>query len=309
MSRVMCFGLGPIGQAVARACDRRDDIDVVAAIDPANIDGLELGIPVHQRIDDVSVEADTAIFSTTSDLQTLVDQVTPALKRGMDVVSTCEELAFPSPAAPKAAAELDAVARRYGRSVVGAGVNPGFAMDVVPALASTVCFDVERIEVKREVDLGHRRQQLSRKLGVGLEHTAWQELEQAGQLGHRGLVESARLCALAASWSVGAIEFSRTPITDDVTVTGIVETVTLGCGPGRNLDMTLRFAQNGIDRDVVAITGTSTLRFEIAGLAGDEATVARTVHAARVSDALAPGLRLPIEVPPWAGESIEGAID
>ena len=47
-------------------------------------------------------------------------------------MSTAEELSFPWLTHPEEAAEIDAVAKRVGKTVLATGVNPGFVMDSLP---------------------------------------------------------------------------------------------------------------------------------------------------------------------------------
>ena len=89
-------------------------------------------------------------------------------KAGAHVVSTCEELAYPWTAQPQLAAELDAAARRAGVTLLGTGVNPGYAMDALPLMLTAPCAAVRGVRVLRVVDAARRRGPLQRKVGAGL---------------------------------------------------------------------------------------------------------------------------------------------
>ena len=54
-------------------------------------------------------------------------------------------------------AEIDEVARENNVTILGTGVNPGFAMDALALMATGVCNEVNAIKVNREVDAGLRR--------------------------------------------------------------------------------------------------------------------------------------------------------
>ncbi|HVD76702.1 MAG TPA: hypothetical protein VNH43_03800, partial [Vicinamibacteria bacterium] len=108
--KVVHVGLGPIGHGIARLVAETDGLQIVGATDPfpdhAGKDlGTLLGLPRRLRIKvDGNPErflrrarADVAILSTSSALKTVKTQVAALVQRGMNVVSTCEELAFPIP--------------------------------------------------------------------------------------------------------------------------------------------------------------------------------------------------------------------
>ena len=108
--KVVHVGLGPIGQGIARLVAETDGLQIVGATDPfpdhSGKDlGALLGLPRRLR---VKVEgnperffrrarADVAVLSTSSALKSVKTQVAALVQRGMNVVSTCEELAFPTP--------------------------------------------------------------------------------------------------------------------------------------------------------------------------------------------------------------------
>src|SRR5262249_34306043 len=71
---------------------------------------------------------------------------------GLNVISTTEELAFPWQAHPGVAAEIDATARGAGVTVLGTGINPGYAMDYLPMTLSAVARRVDKVVVHRGPD-------------------------------------------------------------------------------------------------------------------------------------------------------------
>ena len=302
MTRVVCCGLGGIGAGVADECAAQSDLEVVGVVDPAHAGETIAGTTVVEDLRMVSGDVDVALFSTTSDLATLVEHTDPALARGMHVVSTCEELAYPWLGNPDAANLLDRNARSHDVTVVAAGVNPGFVMDLVPALACTASRGVMAVEVERRVNLRWRRPALARKLGVELDEQEWSELARAGRLGHRGLVESAHLCAVAAGFEPEGDRFRRIPLVRDGIVRGVRETATVSCDDLRRVRLRLTFDQECADGDEVILrTGSGETRVTVAGLNGDDATVARVISTARAVRSMPAGLRTPLDVPVWAG--------
>ncbi|MDX6715204.1 MAG: hypothetical protein QOH30_1762 [Baekduia sp.] len=303
-TRVICVGLGAIGRAALDECVRRDDVEVVAAVDPA-LAGEALGsikvVGSIQELTDAQLDADVAIVATGSSVPAVAADAQLLIEAGLHVVSSCEALVYPWLRHGETASELDAVARAHGRAVVGTGVNPGFVMDVAPVMALSVCIAPRAISVTRNVDLSRRRPQLPEKLGVGCTVEEWQRRADGPGLGHAGLEESAALCAVGAGWSVGSASFERGPVVADGSVIGIREVATVDAGDGRSVSLELVFSMEGEDVDRIVIEADAGVEMTLIGVHGDRATVARLVHAATVVAAVPAGLRLPIELPGWAG--------
>src|SRR5438132_9941783 len=125
-TRVVCYGLGPIGLGIAQQALARPGIEVAGAID---IDSAKVGHDLGELLGgapigvSVSSDAQSTLAATRPDVvlhatgSTLV-RVAPELlmiaRAGANAVSTCEELAYPWTTQPQLAAELDAAARRTG---------------------------------------------------------------------------------------------------------------------------------------------------------------------------------------------------
>jgi hypothetical protein len=178
--RTVCFGLGPIVLGIARLSLSRPGLAVIGAIDidPAR-QGHDLGELVGHAPTGVKVTSDAAetlsalrpevvLHATGSSLLRVMPQIQTILDAGANVISTCEELAFPWATQPQLAADLDELARRMGLTVLGTGINPGYAMDALPLMLTAPCTAVRSIQVVRVVDASRRRGPLQRKVGAGL---------------------------------------------------------------------------------------------------------------------------------------------
>jgi hypothetical protein len=163
--RVIQYGLGPIGCAVARQVVEREGLALVGGVDvdPAIVGqdvgtaiGLvgPLGFAVDERLPDVLARtaADVVLHTTSSHLALVKPQILEIVGAGLDVVSTTEELSFPWAAHPAAAEEIDDAAKRAGVTVLATGVNPGFLMDTLPLALSGICQQVTHVEVRRAID-------------------------------------------------------------------------------------------------------------------------------------------------------------
>ena len=193
--RVVHVGLGPIGAAVARQLAVRKGFRIVAAvdIDPNKIgrdvgEVAELGRPVRVKVTGdlrkavKATKPDVAVLCTSSSLKSVMPQLEELLKLRLPVVSTTEELAYPAPANRRLAKQVDQMARKAKVAVLGTGVNPGFAMDALPIALTSVCEQIDRIEVRRVQDARIRRLPFQQKIGAGLTR---QQFEQQVAVGRR----------------------------------------------------------------------------------------------------------------------------
>lgn len=201
--RAIQYGLGPIGSAIARQVVAREGIDLVGGVDidldkvgrdVGTVIGLEgpLGFPVMEHLFDAlaRADADVALHATSSYFDRFKPQLIEILEAGLDVVSTAEELSFPWLAHPDDAGEVDAVAKRAGKTVLGTGVNPGFLMDALPLNLTSICLQVDHIRLTRVINASNRRGPFQAKIGSGLSVADFHERMAAGRMGHVGLPES-----------------------------------------------------------------------------------------------------------------------
>lgn len=230
--RIVQYGLGPIGQAtVHTVLDKQEagHVKLVGAVDVdpdkvgrdvADLLGAAVaptGVVVSDKAGQVLSETnpDVVLHTTTSFLEGVADQLTQCMEAGADVVSSTEELSFPYDRHPERAKHLDQVARETGQTLVGTGVNPGYAMDTLPLTATGVCTEVDAVHVERVVDAGERRGPLQDKVGAGISPEAFAEKKAAGGFGHIGLRESLLMVADGLGWSVDTIEETLDPVTTD----------------------------------------------------------------------------------------------
>ena len=221
---VVFFGLGPVGQAIAREVLRRGALRVVGAVDkdPAKagrdlgelLEGEELGIVVRADSAAALAEArpDLVLLSTTSSLERIRPQVLEILAAGAGIVTTCEEMSFPWSAQTELAEEIDRAARAAGVAVLSTGVNPGFLMDYLPSTVSGLCRDVERVEVERLMDAAPRRQAFRDKIGAGATVEEFERRVAEGNLRHVGLTESVQMIARAVGWELERVDETIEPV-------------------------------------------------------------------------------------------------
>src|SRR5690242_8848001 len=194
-------GLGVIGQRLCATGLAAGVYRPVAAVDPAPalvgrdlgdlIGAGALGVPVRASLAEAlagaSLPPRLALHATRSTVAAVRDELIALVEAGCDVVSTCEELAAPRLRAPAAADAVDAAARAAGRRIVGAGVNPGFAMDLLPLALAQAATGIRSITIRRVQDPLKRRAAFQHKVGVGRPKAQCQAEIAAGTFGHVGL--------------------------------------------------------------------------------------------------------------------------
>jgi hypothetical protein len=307
MVRVVLCGMGAIGTDILDYLLKRNhEVVAVADSDPekvgrtvAELTGLPLGIRVLGSIKGIPLDgADVAIFSTRSRIPELVDDISFAVSNGLDVVTTSEEMAYPAYAAAGTAAELDRVAAEKGVTIVGVGVNPGFVMDLVPAMVAMATKNPTSIHVVRSVDVSRRRRQLQAKTGVGHTRARFEKGMKEGALGHVGLIESVHLIALSLGKPLIDLRHGIFPVLGSEDYVMGVRQFAEGKAGGCLIRLDLEMTTTSADFDVVEVKGEPDLklRFE-KGVFGDSATVALVVHAVERVGKAKPGLITVLDLP------------
>jgi 2,4-diaminopentanoate dehydrogenase len=218
------MGLGPIGISVARLVASRSSLRLVAAIDPdPSKAGQDLGsvLGLGKQMDVAVAAAEeclretrpaVVLHCTGSSLAAVLPQLLSAVEAGANVISSCEELAFPYGIHDGLAAQLDQAAKAHDVTVLGTGVNPGFAMDALPLTLTAACQRVDRIIIHRVQEAGNRRKPLQLKIGAGLTVGEFQQRIAAGTVRHVGLPESTRMVADTLGFELDEIVDSIEPV-------------------------------------------------------------------------------------------------
>jgi hypothetical protein len=316
--RVMFYGLGPIGAAVARQVATRKGFSVVGGIDidPAKVGkdlGEVIGLGRKLRVKVTSeatksikaAKPDVVILCTSSALSKVLPQIEGVLKLKVPIVSTTEELAYPVGSNRRLAKKIDELAKKAKVAVLGTGVNPGFVMDALPIMLSGVCERVDRVTINRIQDASVRRLPFQQKIGSGLTREQFQKKVDDGSVRHVGLAESVTMIADAFGWKLDKVTDEIKPVIAEKAVTSEFLAVDAGyvCGivqdgigwkNGKPIVTLHMEAYLGAPEsyDSVLIEGSPRIEQKIAGgVHGDVATASITVNSIpKVIDAK-PGLR------------------
>jgi 2,4-diaminopentanoate dehydrogenase len=85
-------------------------------------------------------------------MKAVLPQIETILKLKVPIVSTTEELSYPTKPNMRDARAIHALAKKAKVAVLSTGVNPGFVMDALPIMLTGVCERVESIRVDQFVD-------------------------------------------------------------------------------------------------------------------------------------------------------------
>ncbi|MBX3387224.1 MAG: hypothetical protein KF768_11690 [Phycisphaeraceae bacterium] len=331
MLRLAQIGLGPLGRFIVADAASRRIATVVACVDTdPTLHDRRLADVVPACNSDVTIApsldgppdapidwsaVDCAIVSTSSDLARCAPTLRDLLTRGVNIVSTCEELLFPRLRHAELADELHDLALRHNARLVGTGVNPGFMMDTLPVAMSAVCRNVRAVRVWRIQDASSRRIPFQKKIGAGLSDRAFHERIADGSLRHVGLGESLHFIAHHLGLAVSHWDESIEPIHADRDLAcdlgpipngnaAGVRQVARGWNPEGDEIVTLDFRaaigqSDPPPHDRLRIEAEPVIDATIAhGVHGDLATVSITLNAVRSLLAAPPGLHTMASIPP-----------
>ena len=328
--RVMFYGLGPIGSAVARQVASRPGFKIAGGIDidPSKLgqdfgDVVGLGRRLKVRVTNDAAGAlkrekpDVVVLCTSSALRTVMPQIETILKAKVPIVSTTEELSYPVGRNRSLAKRIDDMARRAKVAVLGTGVNPGFVMDALPIALTGICERVDSVRVDRIQDARVRRLPFQQKIGTGLTTEQFQKKVDDRSVRHVGLAESVTMIADAFGWKLDEVTDEIKPKIADQTVEseflavdpgyvcGIVQEG-IGWKQGKALITLHMEAYLGAPEsyDSVVIEGVPRIEQKIrGGVHGDVATASITVNSIPKVIGALPGLRTMRDMilPSWFG--------
>lgn len=150
------IGIGNMGTVAVR-CMLSHDIEIVGAVDineeligrdVAEVSGCKpIGVYIKPDLDEVLSEtkADIAIIATETAVEDIAPIVEKCIRKGINVGTTSEEAFYPWQTAYEKAKELDLLAKEYGVTIMGSGIQDVFYMNLAQVLTGA-CNDISRID-------------------------------------------------------------------------------------------------------------------------------------------------------------------
>lgn len=315
------YGFGAIGRLIAKvALERGYNIAGVVDIDKNIINkdigeilGIKtLGIRVSDNVD-VLADADVVIHATGSYLDKVFSQIASIVKMGIPVVSTCETLAYPYYRYPVLAIKLNELAEDYGVAVIGTGINPGLLLDTLVVTIASSATHVVAIKATRSVDAAKRRESFRKKIGVGIDPRAVEEMIKKGYItGHVGYAESVYLIAHAGDLQLTNVIEGQEPIVAEEAVESVGIKVDRGLNRGLKgygigyvgdkeiIRVEFHAYVGAPEYEEITIVGRDySITWRSSGTPGDLGTAAVILNVAEKIARLPPGLRLMTDLLPF----------
>ena len=315
MTNVAVVGLGPIGISAAHLVRHDPDMRLAALVDAnpdlAGTTPVPDGPPVTADAGAALAEADLAIICTASSLADLAPLLRQCCDAKTHAVSSCEEMLWPRYRHAALADELDDLARSAGVAMLGTGVNPGFALDFLPLVASFAVAEVSGVRAVRRVDARRRRRPLQAKVGATLTVDQFEHRRDLGTIGHRGMAGSVAMvvAGLGRDAEPGSVRETLEPVVADRELHSALGPIAPGRvagmrnvgtwrGEGLSVELDLVMSVGWPEEyDEVHLNGPVPLRLRIdGGTPGDSATAAALVNAGRVLPSCRPGLRTMLDL-------------
>ena len=236
MIKVIQIGFGPLGVQIAEFIAKKSTIKTVAVVDNdpdlynKNIndfssdlnDQIFISNSVNEALKNINEIPDVAIITTVSSLKKIYNQIKEVVQHNINVISTCEELSYPWKTDPSLSKKLNDLCKLNNVACLGTGVNPGFLMDYLPSVLSTVCKEINNIRICRVQDATFRRIPFQKKIGAGLDLSEFKNKELEGTLRHVGLTESLHLLAKTLNFDIDNVTETLNPVICKSDLNGLI---------------------------------------------------------------------------------------
>jgi len=162
-------------------------------------------------------QCDLVLLATDSFTSKAFPKMKRILEKGINVISTAEEMAYPKAQEPELSKELDRLAKEHGATVLGTGINPGFIMDLLVVALTGVMSDVTHIEANRVNSLSPFGPAVMEEQGVGITKEEFDEgVKNQTLAGHVGFSESVHMIADAIGVKVDEFRQQMKPIVSTI---------------------------------------------------------------------------------------------
>ena len=230
--RVAIWGFGAMGGGIAKVLLEKTGVEITGVCDlhPQRVgksiyallgaergdrpdvlvtDDIDAALPAHS--------ADVCIVATDSFTRDVYPKLLRVLQRGVNVISTAEEMSYPAAKEPLLAKEIDRVAKENGVTALGTGINPGLMMDLLAICLSGCMTSVDKVTCKRVNSLSPFGPLVMQEQGVGLTLRAFEDGVRNGEIaGHVGFAESVGMIAQALGWKLDYFDQQMEPILTNV---------------------------------------------------------------------------------------------
>ena len=230
--KVVIWGFGAMGSGMAKMILNKKGFDIVGVCDlyegfvgKSIFEILDIeknqdhDVFITNEIDQLLDETkpDVVLLATDSFTRSAYPKIKLILEKGINVISTAEEMAYPLANEPELVKEMDQIAKDHHVTVLGTGVNPGMMMDLLAVCMSGVMDEVGNMEISRINSLSPFGKTVMEEQGVGLSVEDFNhKLEKGEMAGHVGFKESVYMIAHAIGLDVTDFKQWMKPIVTDI---------------------------------------------------------------------------------------------
>lgn len=231
--KIAIWGFGAMGSGMAEMLLEKTGIEIIGICDKAPhrvgkdmYEVLEIDragrepIIIKSEIDEVlkGKKCDVCLCATDSFVKSAFPKLIHILKKGINVVSTAEEMAYPKAQNPELAKELDRIAKENNVSILGTGINPGLMMDLLVVTLTGAMSRLDHVTARRVNSLSPFGHAVMEEQGVGITKEEFLEKTKSGELaGHVGFAESIEMITDAVGWKLDKpIKQQQEPIVSSV---------------------------------------------------------------------------------------------
>ncbi|MDX9692009.1 MAG: 2,4-diaminopentanoate dehydrogenase [Acholeplasmataceae bacterium] len=229
--KIIIWGFGAMGRGMAEMLLQKKGIEIVGVCD-INPDYIDVDIQeilrvkanhpkvkVTNNIDQLlnTKKADVVLLATDSFVEGAYDKIVKVITAKINCISTAEEMAYPKANHPVMASQIDQLAKAYGVTVLGTGINPGFIMDLLVVALSGTMTDVKHIEAKRVNSLSPFGPAVMHEQGVGISLDEYNfRIAENNLAGHVGFKESVHMISDALGIKIEGFKQQMEPIITNV---------------------------------------------------------------------------------------------
>ena len=229
--KIAIWGFGAMGQGIASTLLSKKGVEIVGICDlhPGRVGKTmyevlntkceQNDIVIFDSIDKVVIknECDLCILATDSFTKGAFAKIETLVNLGVNVITTAEEMSYPSANEPELAAKINEIAKKNGVSVLGTGINPGLVMDLLAVVLSGAMTNVTKVTCRRINSLSPFGPTVMEEQGVGLSVEEFNKGVAAGTLaGHVGFAESVAMIADGIGLNIDKFQQQMEPIITNV---------------------------------------------------------------------------------------------
>ena len=229
--KVAIWGFGAMGQGMARMIIGKTGIEIAGICcrnkgrqgkmmsEVLDMQLNQLDVPVINDIDQVvqPKSVDIVLLCTDSFTAGAMPKLEALIAKGVNVITIAEEMAWPWAQQPELAAQIDALAKEAGVSVLGTGINPGMVMDLLAVVLSAAMTDVTHVKCERVNSLSPFGGTVMEEQGVGISLDEFEARTATGTMaGHVGFAESIAMVGAGMGIEYDEFQQQMKPILTDV---------------------------------------------------------------------------------------------